>query len=44
MTMGFAAFGRVVEGMDLVRAIHSLPADDQKLDPPVPIQRAVRVH
>ena len=41
---GFAAFGRVVEGMDLVRAIHSSPANGQQLDPPVPIQRAVRVH
>jgi cyclophilin family peptidyl-prolyl cis-trans isomerase len=41
---GFAAFGRVVAGMELVRAIHALPADGQKLDPPVPIQRAVRVH
>jgi cyclophilin family peptidyl-prolyl cis-trans isomerase len=40
---GFAAFGRVVEGMDLVRAIHASPADGQQLDPPVPIQRAVRV-
>jgi cyclophilin family peptidyl-prolyl cis-trans isomerase len=41
---GFAAFGRVVEGMELVRAIHSSPADGQQLDPPIPIQRAVRVH
>jgi peptidyl-prolyl cis-trans isomerase A (cyclophilin A) len=41
---GFAAFGRVVAGMDLVRAIHASPADGQQLDPPVPIQRAVRVH
>jgi hypothetical protein len=30
--------------MDLVRAIHASPADGQQLDPPVPIQRAVRVH
>ena len=40
---GFAAFGRVVEGMDIVRVIHSSPADHQQLDPPLPIQRAVRV-
>jgi peptidyl-prolyl cis-trans isomerase A (cyclophilin A) len=40
---GFAAFGRVVEGMDVVRAIHSSPAEGQQLDPPIPIQRAVRV-
>jgi len=39
---GFAAFGRVVRGMDVVRKIHQLPADGQKLTPPVLIQRAVR--
>jgi peptidyl-prolyl cis-trans isomerase A (cyclophilin A) len=41
---GFAAFGRVVEGMELVREIHAMPADGQRLDPPFRIQRAVRVH
>jgi cyclophilin family peptidyl-prolyl cis-trans isomerase len=41
---GFGAFGRVVEGMDLVREIHAMPADGQSLDPPFRIQRAVRVH
>ena len=41
---GFAAFGQVVEGMDLVREIHAMPADGQRLDPPLSIQRAVRVH
>jgi cyclophilin family peptidyl-prolyl cis-trans isomerase len=41
---GFAAFGRVVEGMDLVREIHAMPANGQRLDPPLSIQRAVRVH
>ena len=41
---GFGAFGRVVEGMDLVREIHAMPADGQSLDPPLRIQRAVRVH
>ncbi len=41
---GFAAFGRVVEGMELVREIHAMPAVGQALDPPLPIQRAVRVH
>ena len=41
---GFAAFGQVVEGMDLVRAIHASPAQGQQLNPPVQIQRAVRVH
>jgi peptidyl-prolyl cis-trans isomerase A (cyclophilin A) len=41
---GFAAFGQVVEGMELVREIHAMPADGQNLDPPLHIQRAVRVH
>jgi peptidyl-prolyl cis-trans isomerase A (cyclophilin A) len=41
---GFAAFGRVVAGMVLVREIHDMPADGQMLDPPLRIQRAVRVH
>jgi peptidyl-prolyl cis-trans isomerase A (cyclophilin A) len=41
---GFAAFGQVVDGMDLVREIHAMPADGQSLDPPLSIQRAVRVH
>ena len=41
---GFAAFGQVVEGMDLVRAIHTSAAEGQQLDPPIQIQRAVRVH
>jgi peptidyl-prolyl cis-trans isomerase A (cyclophilin A) len=34
---GFAAFGRVVEGMDVVRSIHRLPHDGQRLTPPVKI-------
>ncbi len=29
---------------DLVREIHAMPADGQNLDPPLSIQRAVRVH
>jgi cyclophilin family peptidyl-prolyl cis-trans isomerase len=41
---GFAAFGRVVEGMELVRKIHSLPADGQQLSPPFRIQRAIRLN
>jgi len=41
---GFAAFGRVVEGMDVVRRIHASPAEGQLLIPPVGIQRAVRRH
>jgi peptidyl-prolyl cis-trans isomerase A (cyclophilin A) len=34
---GFAAFGRVVEGMDLVRRINRMPADGQMLTTPVRI-------
>ncbi len=34
---GFAAFGRVIEGMDVVRAIHGQPADGQMLVSPVKI-------
>ena len=40
---GFAAFGRVVSGMDVVRAIQASPADGQHLTPPVTI-RSVRRH
>jgi peptidyl-prolyl cis-trans isomerase A (cyclophilin A) len=34
---GFAAFGRVTSGMDVVRAIQMAPADGQQLQPPVRI-------
>lgn len=34
---GFAAFGRVVKGMDVVRKIQGSPAQGQKLVPPVGI-------
>ena len=37
---GFAAFGRVVAGMDVVRRIQLAPADGQTLTPPVPILSA----
>jgi peptidyl-prolyl cis-trans isomerase A (cyclophilin A) len=39
---GFAAFGRVVKGMDVVRQIQGRPADGQSLTPPIPIQSAKR--
>lgn len=39
---GFAAFGHVIQGMDVVRKIHELPADGQKLTSSVLIQRAIR--
>jgi peptidyl-prolyl cis-trans isomerase A (cyclophilin A) len=34
---GYAAFGKVVKGMDIVRRIYNMPEDDQRFDPPVPI-------
>ena len=40
---GFAAFGRVVAGMDVVRKIHAAPADGQSLAPPIAIVRARRL-
>ncbi len=40
---GFAAFGRVVRGMDVVRKIQAAPADGQNLRPPVRIVRARRL-
>ena len=49
---GFAVFGQVVEGMDVVRAIHELPTSKtaggaamrgEMLSPPVPILTARRV-
>jgi peptidyl-prolyl cis-trans isomerase A (cyclophilin A) len=40
---GFAAFGRVVKGMDVARKIQASPADGQTLNPPVAILKAERV-
>ena len=34
---GFAAFGVVIGGMDVVRAIHASPAEGQRLAPPIVI-------
>lgn len=39
---GFAAFGRVVRGMDVARAIQNSPANGQTLQPPIRILRAYR--
>ena len=39
---GFAAFGRVVRGMDVVRKIQTAPAERQSLRPPILIVRARR--
>jgi peptidyl-prolyl cis-trans isomerase A (cyclophilin A) len=41
---GFAAFGHVTKGMDVVHKIHTSPADGQMLKPPIRIQRAIRIH
>lgn len=40
---GFAAFGRVVRGLDVVRAIQAAPATGQNLDPPVALLTAHRL-
>ena len=40
---GFAAFGHVVHGMDVVRRIQAAPADAQKLTPAIQILSAQRV-
>ncbi|WP_309891832.1 peptidylprolyl isomerase [Archangium sp.] len=39
---GFAAFGRVVKGMDVVRAIQQAPAKGQGLTPAIKLLRASR--
>jgi peptidyl-prolyl cis-trans isomerase A (cyclophilin A) len=39
---GFAAFGRVISGMDVVRKIHQAPASGQSLTPPIGIVKARR--
>jgi len=40
---GFAAFGHVVEGMDVVRKIHNASSNGQRLTPPIRILRIVRL-
>jgi len=40
---GFAAFGRVTRGMDVVKKIQASPAEAQRLTPPVIITRIVRI-
>jgi peptidyl-prolyl cis-trans isomerase A (cyclophilin A) len=39
---GFAAFGRVLTGMEVVKAIQQAPVNAQSLTPPVAITRVVR--
>ena len=40
---GFAAFGRVIKGIEIVRKIHAARADGQKLTPPVFIKKIERM-
>jgi peptidyl-prolyl cis-trans isomerase A (cyclophilin A) len=40
---GFAAFGRVVKGMDVVKKIQGAEADGQTLKPPVKIVKVKRL-
>jgi peptidyl-prolyl cis-trans isomerase A (cyclophilin A) len=39
---GYAAFGKVVSGMDIVRRIYNQREDDQQFDPPVVIYKIKR--
>ncbi|MFX8320237.1 peptidylprolyl isomerase, partial [Acinetobacter baumannii] len=39
---GYAAFGRVVKGMDIVKTIYGQNESNQYFDPPVPIINIVR--
>lgn len=39
---GYAAFGKVVKGMDVVRNIYARPENNQSFDPPIPIYDIVR--
>ena len=41
---GAAAFGRVISGLDVARAIQKQPVEAQRLTPPVVIVKASRVH
>lgn len=40
---GFAAFGRVIKGIEIVRKIQAAPADGQKLTPPIKIEKIERL-
>ena len=41
---GFAAFGQVVKGFDVVHKIHISACQKQTLTPPIRIQRAIRLN
>jgi peptidyl-prolyl cis-trans isomerase A (cyclophilin A) len=40
---GFAAFGRVVKGMNIVKKIHQSPVEEQRLAPPIKVFRIKRI-
>ena len=40
---GYAAFGKVIKGMDIVRRIYNMPEEEQYFDPTVPIYNIVRL-
>jgi peptidyl-prolyl cis-trans isomerase A (cyclophilin A) len=39
---GYAAFGKVVNGMDVVRTLYARPENNQSFTPPIPIYNIVR--
>ena len=41
--LGFAAFGKVITGLDVVQKIHQSPASEQTLEPTVPITKIIKV-
>ena len=40
---GFAAFGQVIEGMDIIRQIHRAPEEGQTILEPIKIERVTRL-
>lgn len=40
---GFAAFGKVIDGMDVVQKIHQSPAREQALEPVIQIIKAYKI-
>ncbi len=40
---GYAAFGKVIDGMNVIRKIYQMPEEDQYFHPPVPIFKVVRL-
>lgn len=40
---GYAAFGKVIKGMNIVNKIYNQPEDNQSFDPPVPIYDIIQL-